>query len=73
MDKLRVGIIGVGWPGQRHIEGYQKHPNTQIVALSDVDTEATERVKEEYNVDGAAVFRDHQELLVAPDIDAVSS
>lgn len=51
MDKLRVGIIGVGWPGQRHIEGYQKHPNTQIVALSDVDTEATERVKEEYNVD----------------------
>ena len=40
MDKLRVGIIGVGWPGQRHIEGYQKYPNTQIVALSDVDTEA---------------------------------
>ena len=72
MDKLRVGIIGVGWPGQRHIEGYQKHPNTQIVTLSDVDTEATECVKEEYNVDGAAVFRDYQELLAAPDIDAVS-
>lgn len=72
MDKLRIGIIGVGWPGQRHIEGYQKHPNAEVVALSDVDVEAAERVKAEYNVDGARIFRDYRELLSADDIDAVS-
>ena len=59
MDTLRIGVIGVGWPGQRHIEGYQKHPNAQIVALSDVNTAAAERVKAEYNVHGAQIFGDY--------------
>ncbi len=72
MEKLRIGIIGVGWPGQRHIEAYEKHPNAQVVALSDVDTEAAERVKAEYNVDGARIYHDYRELLSAEDIDAVS-
>ncbi len=72
MDKLRIGIVGVGWPGQRHIEGYQKHPNVQIVALSDVNTEAAEQVKAEYNVDGADIYGDYRELLSDDAIDAVS-
>ncbi|MDQ3856024.1 MAG: Gfo/Idh/MocA family oxidoreductase [Chloroflexota bacterium] len=71
MDKLRVGIIGVGWPGQRHIEGYQKHPGAEIVALSDVNTEAAEQVKAEYGVNGARIYGDYQEML-ASDVDAVS-
>ncbi len=72
MDKLRVGIIGVGWPGQRHIEGYQKNPNAQIVALSDVNTEAAEKVRAEYSVDGARIYGDYREMLESPDVDAVS-
>lgn len=72
MDTLRVGIIGVGWPGQRHIEGYQKHPHAEIVAISDVNAPAAERVKEDYHVDGADVYADYQELLARDDIDAVS-
>ncbi len=72
MDKVRVGIIGVGWPGQRHIEGYQKHPDAEIVALSDVNIEAAEQVKSQYNVDGAQIFGDHQVLLASDLVDAVS-
>lgn len=72
MDKLRVGIIGLGWPGQRHIEGYQKHDGAQIVALSDVNTEAAERVKAEYHVDGAQIFGDYHDMLAGDTIDAVS-
>ncbi len=72
MDKLRVGIIGLGWPGQRHIEGYQKHDGVQIVALSDVNTEAAEQVKAEYKVEGAKIFGDYQEMLAGDKIDAVS-
>ncbi|MCC6791607.1 MAG: Gfo/Idh/MocA family oxidoreductase [Thermomicrobiales bacterium] len=72
MSHVRVGIIGVGWPGQRHIEGYQKHPNAHIVALSDVTTAAAERVKGEYNVEGARVYGDYRELLADAEIDAVS-
>ncbi|MDP9349997.1 MAG: Gfo/Idh/MocA family oxidoreductase, partial [Chloroflexota bacterium] len=71
MEKLRIGIIGVGWPGQRHIEGYQKNPNAQIVALSDVNTEAAESVRAEYKVDGAQIYSDYRDLLQS-DVDAVS-
>ncbi len=71
MEKLRIGIIGVGWPGQRHIEAYQKNPNAQIVALSDVNTEAAENVRAEYKVDGAQIYGDYRELLQS-DVDAVS-
>lgn len=72
MEPLRIGIIGVGWPGQRHIEAYQKHPRADKVALSDVNVEAAERVKVDYSVTGARVCADYQELLAADDVDAVS-
>jgi predicted dehydrogenase len=72
LDKLRVGIIGVGWPGQRHIEGYQKHPDATIVALADVNTAAAEQVKAEYKVDGARIFGDYREMLSSDCVDAVS-
>ncbi|HEV2066738.1 MAG TPA: Gfo/Idh/MocA family oxidoreductase [Thermomicrobiales bacterium] len=72
MDEIRVGIIGVGWPGQRHIEGYQKHPDAGIVALSDVNTDAAEQVKTQYNIDGSRIFGDYRELLSGDHVDAVS-
>ncbi|HVL23772.1 MAG TPA: Gfo/Idh/MocA family oxidoreductase [Thermomicrobiales bacterium] len=72
MDTVRIGVIGVGWPGQRHIEGYQKHPNARIVALSDVNTAAAEQVKAQYSVHGADVIGDYRDLLARDDIDAVS-
>ncbi len=72
MDTLRVGIIGVGWPGQRHIEGYQKHPHAQIIALSDMNVDAAEQVKLDYGVDGARIYGDYQEMLASGEIDAVS-
>jgi predicted dehydrogenase len=72
MDTLRVGIIGVGWPGQRHIEGYQKHPGSRIVALSDLNTDAARQVKAEYDVEGAEIIGDYRDLLASDDIDAVS-
>ena len=72
MDTLRVGIIGVGWPGQRHIEGYQKHRDAKIVALSDLNTAVAEQVKAEYAIEGAQIFSDYRELLASDAIDAVS-
>ncbi len=72
MDELRIGIIGVGWPGQRHIEGYQKHPNARIVALSDMNVATAEQVKAQYDVEGATVYGDYHDLLASDEVDAVS-
>ena len=72
MDTVRVGVIGIGWPGQRHIEGYQKHPNARIVALSDMNVAAAEQVRAEYGVEGAAIYGDYHDLLASDQVDAVS-
>jgi predicted dehydrogenase len=72
MSELRVGVIGVGWPGQRHIEGYQKHPKATIIGLSDVNREAVESVQAQYGVDTATIYTDYHEMLANPEIAAVS-
>lgn len=72
MSDLRIGIIGVGWPGQRHIEAYQKHPRATIVALSDMNVVAAEAVRAQYAVEGATVYGDYHDLLASDEVDAVS-
>src|SRR5215216_1156199 len=72
MNEVRVGIIGVGWPGQRHIEGYQKHSRARISALADVNADFAEGIKTQYGVTGAQVFDDYREMLTGDHVDAVS-
>ncbi|NAZ28795.1 MAG: gfo/Idh/MocA family oxidoreductase, partial [Caldivirga sp.] len=37
MDKVRVGVIGVGGHGRgRHLIPYTKLPNVEVVAVADV-------------------------------------
>lgn len=71
MSKLGIGIIGVGWPGQRHIEAYQKLSDVEIVALSDVNTELAESVRSQYEL-RADIYSDYQEMLASGGVDAVS-
>jgi predicted dehydrogenase len=35
--KLRVGIVGGGWPGQRHAEGFLASGDWEIAAVADLD------------------------------------
>src|SRR5947209_4166864 len=34
--KVNVAVIGLGWPGQRHLEGYEKLPDVNIAAICDM-------------------------------------
>jgi hypothetical protein len=34
---LQVGVIGAGWPGERHAEGYGAIGTAKVVAVSDLD------------------------------------
>jgi predicted dehydrogenase len=66
---IRVGVIGVGQIGKRHVEQYQKVPNAQIVAVSDLNEAEAQRVAEQFGI--PHVYRDFRELLQRDDIDAV--
>jgi predicted dehydrogenase len=68
-DRLRIGVIGAG-VGALHLSAYSKIPQAEIVALAGLDDERVRRVAAEYNV--PQTYRDYQDLLAAPGIDAVS-
>jgi predicted dehydrogenase len=63
--KPRIGVIGVGGKGWRHLESLQ---GQHVAALCDVDSRCLERAHAAYP--DAAVFKDYRALLSA-DIDAV--
>lgn len=69
-DKLRVGIIGTGLVGKRHIQNYQSmRQEVEIVAVADVNVAAAQRVGHEHGI--ARVFSDYRDLLNIDEIDSV--
>src|SRR5438309_2788859 len=71
---LGVGIIGVspawGWAATAHIPALRALPNYEIRALSARSAESGRAVGQAFGV--SAVFSDHQQLVIQPDIDVVA-
>src|SRR5215203_5986865 len=70
MDKIRYGVIGLGWFGEKHCEAIAAIPNAELAALS---TRTPERLAEVANRFGVKnTYTDYQDMLANPDIDVVS-
>jgi predicted dehydrogenase len=67
-EKLRVGIVGGGWPGQRHAEGFLASDAWQLAAVADLDPD---RRRELARGTGAVRLASAAELFEQPDLDAV--
>ncbi len=50
MDKVRIGVIGVGQIGKRHIANYKDVPEAEIVAIADVRADEAARVAQEHGI-----------------------
>ncbi len=70
---IKIGIIGLGWPGRMHAQGYRANQNCELVAIADLSAERRAEfkrlVKGTENVLG---FEHYQDMLAKTDIDAVS-
>jgi UDP-N-acetylglucosamine 3-dehydrogenase len=69
MNGLRVGVIGLGYFGERHSRVYHRLNHVQLVAVCDRDRDRANRLAAEL---GAQAYGDFRELLARSDIDAVS-
>ena len=67
---LRVGVIGAGWPGERHAEGYLASGLAQVVAVSDLEPARRAAFAAEYAV--LRSYADYNDLLADPEVEAVS-
>ena len=69
VERVRVGVIGVGQIGKYHLDNYQKIPSAEVVAIADVNQAEAERVGKRYGVPD--IYTDFRQLLARDDIQAV--
>ncbi|MEJ5199192.1 MAG: Gfo/Idh/MocA family oxidoreductase, partial [Anaerolineae bacterium] len=69
MEKLRVGVIGLGM-GRHHIAGYQTHPRAEVVAVADPDPARLQEIGDKFNVPKR--YASGEEMLKREKLDVVS-
>lgn len=67
MNSLRVGIVGAGNISAIYCENLAKFPSTELVAISDLDTDRAKAQAEKYGIQAMSV----DELIDSPNIDLV--
>ncbi|GIO15926.1 dehydrogenase [Cohnella xylanilytica] len=70
MERLRVGIIGLGSWGECHLEAYRALPFVEVAAVCDPRPERRRLAEEKYGV--PSVYESAEELLKREDIGLVS-
>jgi predicted dehydrogenase len=69
LERVRVGLVGVGRIADLQCLGYLDHPRAEIAAVCDLDED---RARERASAWGASrVYTDLERLLADPDVDAV--
>jgi predicted dehydrogenase len=67
---LRVGVIGVGWAGQQHLDAYDALPDVEIAAIAGLEEPVRTDLAARYGVE-RHVAR-WEDMLDEPGLDAVS-
>lgn len=67
--KIKAGVIGAGI-GKFHIQGFQAHKQSEVVAICDLNKAAAEKVAADFGI--PAVYDDYKQMVKELDLDAVS-
>lgn len=70
MDRLRIGVIGLGWFGEIHCDTIVGVPNLELAALCTRKPDRLGELAKKYGV--KKTYRDYRDMLADPEIDAVS-
>ncbi|MCD6361565.1 MAG: Gfo/Idh/MocA family oxidoreductase [Armatimonadetes bacterium] len=70
MDKVKYGVIGLGWFGGKHVEVLNEIPNVELYALCTRTESRLEELAKEYGVE--KTYTDYNEMLADPELEAVS-
>ncbi len=69
-DRVRWGVIGLGWFGEVHADNLAEMPDIDLVALSTRRPQRLAQIGERLGVQRR--YTDYRELLADPEVDAVS-
>jgi predicted dehydrogenase len=71
-NRLRAGVIGLGWAGQQHMAGYAAVPDVDLVALAGMETEALQRLGDAYGVPVGHRYANWHDLVDHGQLDVLS-
>jgi predicted dehydrogenase len=67
---LRVGVVGLGWAGQQHLQAYSSIEGVEVIGLAGMEEHLREELSQTFTV--PHTFPTWEELLELEDLDAVS-
>ncbi len=67
---LRVGVVGLGWAGQQHMDAFASIEGVELVAIAGMEDDARTELGERYGV--TRLHRDWKDLVAEGDLDIVS-
>ena len=70
MNKVKWGIIGIGWFGEYHGDALAGLPNVEIYSLCTRNKDRLAEVGKKFGV--TRLYTDYNEMLADPELDAVS-
>lgn len=69
IDKVKVGIVGLGMVCYSHIDAYEAHPDAEVTAVCDLNETQAKAVAEKYGI--KKYYTDYEEMLKDPEINTV--
>jgi predicted dehydrogenase len=73
MNKLRLGVVGVGHIGKNHARLYAELPTADFTAVYDIDQSRAQQIANEFGVRAASSLRDFAEQVDAASVATTTS
>ena len=70
MERLRIGVIGLGWFGEIHCDAIIGTPSLELASLCTRTPDRLEAMGKKFGV--KKLVTDYKEMIADPDIDAVT-
>lgn len=70
MDKVRIGIIGLGGRGNGFARMFKEHPEAEVVGVAERNPERARRARKNLGV-RFDIYEDYEDLLDRDDVDAI--
>jgi predicted dehydrogenase len=69
LDKVRVGLVGLGLVSDSHIKGYLSNPNAEVIAVCDLDEPRAKAVASKFGIGKS--YTSYDAMLADPEINTV--
>jgi predicted dehydrogenase len=73
MDKLKIGVVGLGHLGKLHLKMFKQIENCQVTAIFDINRELVDSISSEYKVAAAESLKDLIDKTDAVSVAATTS